>query len=69
MQLTVQKPLGIFGNVCPKCKTKLSDETHVEHVSAFGEDPPYGGTYQIKTLTCPKCSYTFSKEPQLFPSF
>ena len=47
--------------LCPNCGTPLINETRLEYVPAYGVDPPYKGTFQIRTLTCSRCSYRVQK--------
>lgn len=51
----------LFKKTCPECGSALSNDVRLDYVAAYGEDPPYNGSFEIRTLTCPDCLYTFRK--------
>jgi len=61
----------LFKKKCPKCGKVLLVYRRVDYVPAYGEDPPYNGTFEVNTLFCPGCLdgclYSRREEPRILP--
>jgi len=54
-------------NKCQKCGAEMDTQSRVDYVPAYGDDPPYGGTFNFRTQKCqnPKCGHKVERERSL----